>query len=49
MSAAGEIYFIGEKDLRTKEITSYYKVGIVRENSGNADKSAPFDFNLAIH
>jgi hypothetical protein len=40
MSAAGEIYFIGEKDLRTKEITSYYKVGIVRENSENADRSS---------
>lgn len=40
MSAAGEIYFIGEKDLRTKEITSYYKVGIVRENSENADRNA---------
>ena len=40
MSAAGEIYFIGEKDLRTKEITSYYKVGIVRENSENADRNS---------
>ena len=40
MSAAGEIYFIGEKDLRTKEITSYYKVGIVRENSENTDRNS---------
>jgi hypothetical protein len=40
MSAAGEIYFIGEKDLRTKEITSYYKVGIVRENSANGDRNS---------
>jgi hypothetical protein len=40
VSAAGEIYFIGEKDLRTKEITSYYKVGIVRENLENADRSS---------
>jgi hypothetical protein len=40
VSASGEIYFIGEKDLRTKEITSYYKVGIVRENSGNADRNS---------
>lgn len=40
MSASGEIYFIGEKDLRTKEITSYYKVGIVRENSENTDRNA---------
>jgi len=40
VSAAGEIYFIGEKDLRTKEITSYYKVGIVRENSENADRNS---------
>ncbi len=36
--AAGEIYFIGEKDLRTKEITPYFKVGIVRENAENADR-----------
>ena len=40
MSVAGEIYFIGEKDLRTKEITSYYKVGLVRENVENADRSS---------
>jgi len=40
VSTAGEIYFIGEKDLRTKEITSYYKVGIVRENSENADRNS---------
>jgi hypothetical protein len=40
VSASGEIYFIGEKDLRTKEITSYYKVGIVRENSENTDRNA---------
>jgi len=40
VSAAGEIYFIGEKDLRTKEITSYYKVGIVRENSENSDRNS---------
>lgn len=40
MKAAGEIYFIGEKDLRTKEITRYFKVGIVRENPDNADRDA---------
>jgi hypothetical protein len=39
-TAAGEIYFIGEKDLRTKEITPYFKVGIVRENSENADRDS---------
>ena len=38
--AAGEIYFIGEKDLRTKEITPYFKVGIVRENTENADRDS---------
>jgi hypothetical protein len=39
-TAAGEIYFIGEKDLRTKEITPYFKVGIVRENAENADRDS---------
>lgn len=39
-TAAGEIYFIGEKDLRTKEITPYFKVGIVRENPENADRDS---------
>lgn len=38
--AAGEIYFIGEKDLRTKKFTDYYKVGIVRENSVNLDRDS---------
>lgn len=38
--AAGEIYFIGEKDLRTKEYTQYFKVGIVRENKKNADRDS---------
>ena len=38
--AAGEIYFIGEKDLRTKELTQYFKVGIVRENPENADRDS---------
>ena len=38
--AAGEIYFIGEKDLRTKEFTQYYKVGIVRENPENATRDS---------
>ena len=38
--AAGEIYFIGEKDLRTKQITPYFKVGIVRENADNADRDS---------
>jgi hypothetical protein len=37
---AGEIYFIGEKDLRTKELTRYFKVGIVRENEENADRDS---------
>jgi hypothetical protein len=39
-TAAGEIYFIGEKDLRSKEITPYFKVGIVRENLDNADRDS---------
>ena len=39
-TTAGEIYFIGEKDLRTKEITPYFKVGIVRENAENADRDS---------
>lgn len=39
-TAAGEIYFIGEKDLRTKEFTQYFKVGIVRENPENADRDS---------
>lgn len=39
-TAAGEIYFIGEKDLRSKEITPYFKVGIVRENPENADRDS---------
>ena len=37
---SGEIYFIGEKDLRTKELTQYFKVGIVRENEDNADRDS---------
>ena len=40
MRSAGEIYFIGEKDLRTKEVTPYFKVGIVRENPENADRDS---------
>ena len=40
MRSAGEIYFIGEKDLRSKEVTPYYKVGIVRENPDNADRDS---------
>ncbi len=40
MRSAGEIYFIGEKDLRSKEVTPYYKVGIVRENPENADRDS---------
>jgi len=39
-TASGEIYFIGEKDLRTKELTQYFKVGIVRENPENADRDS---------
>ena len=39
-TASGEIYFIGEKDLRTKEFTHYFKVGIVRENPDNADRDS---------
>jgi hypothetical protein len=39
-TAAGEIYFIGEKDLRSKEVTPYFKVGIVRENAENADRDS---------
>ena len=40
MRAAGEIYFIGEKDLRSKQVTPYFKVGIVRENAENADRDS---------
>jgi len=39
-TAAGEIYFNGEKDLRTKEFSQYFKVGIVRENPENADRDS---------
>ena len=39
-TASGEIYFIGEKDLRTKEFTEYFNVGIVRENPDNADRDS---------
>ena len=39
-TASGEIYFIGEKDLRTKEYTQYFKVGIVRENPENSDRDS---------
>lgn len=45
--AAGEIYFIGEKDLRTKKFTDYYKVGIVRENLSNLDRDS--DHRLREH
>jgi hypothetical protein len=37
---SGEIYIIGEKDLRTKEFTKYFKVGIVRENPENTDRDS---------
>ena len=30
--AAGEIYFIGEVDLKSKSHSNYYKIGIVRES-----------------
>jgi hypothetical protein len=30
--AAGELYFAGELDPRTQELTSYFKIGIVRES-----------------
>jgi hypothetical protein len=39
-TAAGEIYFIGEKDLRTQKLTNYFKVGIVRENHVNLDRDS---------
>jgi hypothetical protein len=39
-TAAGEIYFIGEKDLRTKELSQYFKVGIVQENEENSDRDS---------
>jgi len=39
-TASGEIYFIGERDLRSKEFTQYFKVGIVRENPDNADRDS---------
>jgi len=39
-TASGEIYFIGEKDLRTKELTRYFKVGIVRENSSDEGRNS---------
>lgn len=47
MSTPGIIYFIGEKDLRTGEISSYYKVGIVRENQNNIERDA--DERLTEH
>jgi len=47
MSTPGIIYFIGEKDLRTGTITSYYKVGIVRENQKNLERDA--DERLSEH
>lgn len=34
ITTAGEIYFIGEKDLKTGETSDYYKIGIVREVEG---------------
>ena len=40
MKTAGEIYFIGEKDLRSKEISNYFKVGIVRDNLINTDRDS---------
>lgn len=47
MSTPGIIYFIGEKDLRSGEISSYYKVGIVRENVNNQARDA--DERLSEH
>lgn len=32
---AGEIYFVGERDVKTKEISSYVKIGIVREGAAD--------------
>lgn len=40
MSKAGEIYFIGEKDLRSQQLTEYFKVGIVKENDKNLDRDS---------
>ena len=30
---AGEIYFIGERDLKTNQESDYVKIGIVREGA----------------
>jgi hypothetical protein len=30
---AGEIYFLGERDVKTKEVTAYIKIGIVRDGA----------------
>jgi len=37
--ASGEIYFIGETDYLTKEPTSFYKIGLVREAEGRDSAS----------
>jgi hypothetical protein len=37
---AGEIYFVGERDLKTSEITTYVKIGIVREGAKGPRTSA---------
>lgn len=37
--ASGEIYFIGETDYLTKERTSFYKIGLVREAEGRDSES----------
>ena len=37
--ASGEIYFIGETDYLTKEPTSFYKIGLVREAEGRDSES----------
>ena len=37
---AGEIYFVGERDFKTKEVTPYVKIGIVREGAKGPRTSA---------
>ena len=34
ITTSGELYFIGEEDIKTGEKSSYYKIGIVRESEG---------------
>ena len=37
---SGEIYFIGEKDLKSGSDTRYFKIGIVREGAIDPSRSS---------